>query len=121
MNKFPTDPLKNPHICGRPHCEAENAKFNYAANIRYSYNYSSHIRTEFSGTGQNTSDIYVSGTIVVTFPKKCEGILKITDIELRENSATEVNIEFESDKPLPDTLHAKSTQFASDVQRNDLR
>lgn len=121
LNEFPTDPLKNPHICGRPHCETENEKFNYAANIRYYYDYSSHIRTEFSGTGQNTSDIYVTGTVIVTFPKKCEGILKITNIELRENPPIAVNVGFESDEPLPDTLHAKSMQFASEVQRNDLR
>lgn len=113
--------MKNPHICGRPHCETENAKFNYAANIRYYYDYSSHIRTEFSGTGQNASDIYVSGTVMVTFPKKCEGILTIINVELRENPAREVVVGYESDEELPDTLHAKSTQFASDVQRNDLR
>lgn len=121
LNEFSTDPLKNPHICGRPHCEAENSKFNYATNIQYYYDYSSHIRTEFSGTGQNTSDIYVSGTIIVTFPKKCEGIVKITNIELRESSAPEINVGYESDESLLDTLHAKSTHFASDVQRNDLR
>lgn len=99
----------------------ENAKFNYATNIRYYYDYSSHIRTEFSGTGQNTSDIYVSGTIMVTFPKKCEGILKITNIELRQSPSPDINVGLNSAESLLDTLHAKSTHFASDVQRNDLR
>lgn len=113
--------MKNPHICGRPYCETDNAKFNYAANIQYYYDYSSYIRTEFSGSGQNTSDIYVIGTVMIKFPKKCEGILKITNIELQEGPATEVNVELKSDKQLPNELHAKSTQFASDVQRNDLR
>lgn len=119
MNCFQLDPLKDPHICGRPQCELEDTKFNYASNIRYVYDYSSHIKSEFNGTGQNSSDIYVTGTVELTFPKKCEGILKIVDVELRERPIADEVDNNESDQV--DNLHIKSHEFAADVQKYDLR
>lgn len=115
--------MKDPHICGRPQCDVDIAKFAYATNLRYVYDYSSHIRTEFSGTGQNSSNIYVSGTVMLTFPTKCEGILKVSNIELREKPIEAVaNAEYTSDESIQiDNLHAKSTNFAYDIQKNDLR
>lgn len=116
------DPLKDPHICGRPQCELENTNFNYSANTRYVYDYTSHIKSEFNGTGQNSSDIYVTGTVVLTFPQKCEGILKIVDIELRERPIEEEGMDGSSDESSPvDSTHEKSSEFAWDVQKYDLR
>lgn len=99
----------------------ENTKFNYTPNIRYIYEYSSHIRSEFNGSGQNSSDIYVLGTVELTFPKKCEGSMRIIDVELRERSIEyEANDEYNSDESA-DSLHIRSTEFALDVQKNNLR
>lgn len=120
---FVLDPLKDPHICGRPQCELENTKFNYTPNVRYLYAYNAHIRSEFNGSGQNSSDIYVSGTVELTFPKKCEGSMKLIDVELRERPIEdEASAEFDSDESLPlDNLHRRSAEFADDVQKYNLR
>lgn len=117
------DPLKDPHICGRPQCELENTKFNYTPNVRYLYAYNAHIRSEFNGSGQNSSDIFVSGTVELTFPKKCEGSMKLIDVELRERPIEEAaSGEFNSDESLPlDNLHRRSSEFADDVQKYNLR
>lgn len=119
------DPLKDPHICGRPQCEYDNTKFNYTTNIRYVYDYYSHITSLFNGTGQNSSDIHVSATVILTFPKKCEGLLRLMNVELRErtfNGEMAPNAKFSFDDYAPyDNLHSKSNEFAADVQRYDLR
>lgn len=116
------DPLKDPHICGRPQCNLEKTNFNYSSNIRYRYDYTSHVRSEFNGTGQNSSNIYVTGTVVLTFPQKCEGLLKILDIELRERPIEDdAQIESSNDYSSSDGTHKKSLDFAHDVQKYDLR
>lgn len=123
LDFLPLDPLKDPHICGRPQCEVENTKFNYASKIRYVYEYSSHIKSEFNGTGQNSSDIYVSATVELTYPKKCEGTLKIVDVELREHPIEdEANLEYASVETVQvNNLHINSHEFAADIQKYDLR
>lgn len=113
------DPLKDPYICGRPHCELEKTKFNYMPKTRYVYDYNAHIRSEFNGVGQNASDIYVSGQVELTFPKKCEGKMKIIDVELRERPKEDDNNEYEFDEV--NNLHSRSSEFAADVQKYDLR
>lgn len=119
------DPLKDPHICGRPQCEYDNTKFNYTSNVRYVYDYYSHITSLFNGTGQNSSDIHVSATVILTFPRKCEGTLRIMNVELRErtfNGEMAPGPEFKFDKYAPyDNLHSRSSDFAADVQKYDLR
>lgn len=87
------------------------------------YEYNSHIKSEFNGTGQNSSDIFVSGTVELIFPKKCEGTMKIVDVELRERPIEEEGLaEVESGESVQlDNLHSKSVEFASDVQKYDLR
>lgn len=115
------DPLKDPRVCGRPQCELDNTNFNYSSNTRYVYDYVSHVRSQFNGTGHNSSDIYVTGTVVLTFPHKCEGILKITDIELRERPIEEDGLGDYSSEESWDPTHKKSFDFANDVQKNDLR
>lgn len=120
---FSIDPLKDPHICGRPQCETENTKFNYTSNIRYVYDYNSHIKSEFNGTGQNSSDIYISATVDLTFPTKCEGTMRLTDVELRERPREDAaNDDYSSDEYVPiDNLHSNSAIFAADIQKYDLR
>lgn len=84
--------------------------------VRYKYDYSSHVRSEFHGTGQNTSDIVVLAAVTLTFPKDCEGVLKLSEIELRENP-----IDDDSDLYIHDELHAKSSNFAYELEKFDLR
>lgn len=98
--------------------------------MRYKYNYRSHVRTEFHGTGQNTSDIFVTAAVQLTFPKKCEGVLAISEIELRnvtlpdpsENNDGdgENSDDYNADDPL-DNLHPKSSDFAHDIKKYEIR
>lgn len=84
------------------------------------YDYTSHVRTEFRGTGQESSNIYVTGTVMIAFPTKCEGTLKLADIELREwpldAAHASGNIDANEFK-----IHENSANFAYDVQKQDLR
>lgn len=67
----------------------------------------------------------MSASVILTFPKKCEGILRIMNVELREQTfygEMSPNAEFSFDKYAPyDNLHSKSAEFAADVQKYDLR
>lgn len=120
--------MKNPYVCGRPECSIEGNKFNYATNMRYKYDYSVHVRSEFSGSGENTSDVYISAKLMLTFPTKCQGVLLVQDVELRhmeppeESSSETEDVNFfdysETEDP---TLHPKSGQFASDIQEHEIR
>lgn len=93
--------------------------------MRYVYDYYSHITSLFNGTGQNSSDIHVSATVILTFPKKCEGTLRMTNVELREQTLDGVLsefVDFSFDKYASyNNLHSNSAEFANDVQKFDLR
>jgi len=77
------DPLKLPRICGRPQCEPVSSKFNFKQTA-YNYDYNVHLRTEFFGTGRNTSDLYLTANIDMLFPKPCEGFLRINKVQMRD-------------------------------------
>lgn len=114
-----SDPLKDPRVCGRPECDENNNKFRYKSGIKYRYDYRSHVRSEFQGTGQNKSDVYVTASLVLIFPKKCEGILTLQDVELRE---TPLYDDSSRDTSASETnLHMKSYSFATDLERYELR
>lgn len=125
------DPLKDPYICGRPECEENNKKFDFHRNIRYKYDYRMHVKTEFSGSGENSSDVFVSASVILTFPKSCEGVLQIQEIELREKPLAEVTGEntdsdnvfdaYDYTEPEIVDAHPRSEDFANNIQRNDLR
>lgn len=91
-----------------------------------------HVRTEFSGSGENSSDIFVSASIELKFPTKCEGILIFQQVELRENSkidaipTTSTNDDaemdyFDSFSETDPNLHPQSENFSYAVRKNDLR
>lgn len=129
-NLLPTDPLKDPHICGRPNCPInDGTKFRYNTTILYTYDYRMHVRTEFSGSGQNTSDVYVLATAQLTFPQPCEGILKLKNVQLKtvEESTNEDSDEpvadyYEYSEPEPDrSLHPRNVEFGEALQTHDLR
>lgn len=114
-------------MCGRPECSLEGNKFEYAHNIRYRYNYRVHVRSEFSGSGENSSDVFISAKLLLTFPTKCQGVLLVQDVELRHMSPPEEDTEIEndynfdySDKVDP-TLHPKNAEFSADIQEHEMR
>lgn len=89
-----------------------------------------HIRTEFSGSGQNTSDVFVHATAELTFPTRCEGVLHLANVQLRNE--VEKSLNNESDEPTTDyyeysepkadkTLHPNNVQFGQAVSANNLR
>lgn len=61
--------------------------------------------------------------MALTFPRKCEGILTLTDVELRERPREEeATTDYGSNEYGPqDNLHSNSAQFAADVQKYNLR
>lgn len=82
------------------------------------------MRSEFLGTGQNQSDMYVSASVVLVFPSKCEGILKIQEAELREKALYDSMFDADIGKQYPTDdviLHKKSGTFSRDLERNELR
>ncbi|XP_055847743.1 uncharacterized protein LOC129913211 [Episyrphus balteatus] len=137
------NPLKNPKICGRPICDLITSKFGYTDTNRYKYDYNVHLRTEFLGTGQNTSDVYIQTTVDLIFPKPCEGVMTLSAVQLREKitkeeeptpKPTEANtfVDYYDytnlDKSSEDeaavydvNLHPNSTDLAVDLQKYNLR
>lgn len=125
------DPLKDPNICGRPECPSDdNVKFRYNTTFRYVYNYKMHVRTEFFGSGQNTSDVYVVATAELTFPTRCEGVLKLENIQLRNEAEKSGNNEseepsadyYEYSEPESDqTLHPRNVEFGQKLSAHKLR
>lgn len=79
------------------------------------------VRTEFAGSGQNTSELHAVGHVHIIFPKPCEGILRLKSIELHTQAVQkqqEVGL-FNSDNS--EDLHPKSDDFGNDLQNYDLR
>lgn len=126
-------------------------KFRYKDPNRYKYDYSIHLRTEFSGSGENTSDVYLKAAVNLVFPKSCEGILSLNNVKLFEKNIIPEN-ETSTAKKTDDTtydyygyvapkdyddpdatpsnsvdesdisnLHSKSGDMAIDLQKFDLR
>lgn len=114
-----TDPLKDPKVCGRPECDEKNNKFKFQSGIKYKYDYRSHVSSEFLTTGQNKSEVYVTASVVLVFPKKCEGILKLDQVELREMPLYEDSSRDTSASEA--RLHQRSESFASDLERYESR
>lgn len=117
---FRSDPLKDPKICGRPQCDLETSKFEYNSKTKYKYNYWSHVRSEFHGTGQNTSDMFVTASVALTFPTKCEGSLMISETELRNKALTDDEAD-ESTDDVYNSMHPKSSDFATEIQKYPMK
>lgn len=120
--------MKNPHICGLPECSLEGNKFDYVHNMRYRYNYYVHVRSEFAGSGENSSDVFITAKLLLTFPSKCQGVLLVQDVQLRDAAPPEETTELEKEFSSFDynenedpTLHPKSLQFSTDIQEHELR
>lgn len=90
-----------------------------------------HVRTEFSGSGENSSDVFVTANVLLTFPKRCEGVLTISDVVLRDEAMSETpvdeaneNAEYYDDRydvSAETPIHPKSREFAIAISMNSLR
>lgn len=93
-----------------------------------------HVRSEFAGSGQNTSDLFMTATVEFSFPKKCEGILRLYNTLVKEEYVplVEPNYDEYSDytsyrgmdddeEGEKETLHPDSEKIADDVQKYGLQ
>lgn len=139
------DPLKDPTICGIPACDIdnENEKFRYLPNVVYKYLYESSFHTMFDGTDSNdpASELHVSAFAELTFPSKCQGVLKVSSAQLKYlnqtvHAETKKDVDYEydvdedenlaknidnSDVDAKKVLHPQSEDFAKDVEKYLLR
>lgn len=129
MVSTPTLFNKKPKKLIKPILTENNNKFTYTSDKIYRYDYSMHVKTEFSGSGQNTSDMHLIAALEITFPKKCEGLLKIHTIELRDRPLPEVNENENEDEeesydytePEEIELHEQNDKVADAISRYELR
>lgn len=68
----------------------------------------------------------MTASVLLTFPSKCEGILSIQDIELRETAlpepqTSENDYDWDYTEPTTVGLHPNNEQFSGEISRNDLR
>uniref|UniRef100_W4VR36 Putative lipoprotein n=1 Tax=Corethrella appendiculata TaxID=1370023 RepID=W4VR36_9DIPT len=114
------NPLKDPNICGRPYCE-NPTKFKIDLHHTYKYEYSMFVKTEFYGSGQNTSELHITANVEVSFPTKCEGILRLSSVELRDQPVPIVNEENEDEYQDEIELHPQSEIISEHLEENELR
>ncbi|XP_016937028.3 uncharacterized protein Apoltp [Drosophila suzukii] len=135
------NPLKDPRICGRPQCESSSSKFSYGEQL-YRYEYTVAVRTEFAGSGDNSSDLLLKSNLEIFFPKPCEGYLRINDARLYDKldgldessnggeSSAEKPKEYdyydnlgndESETEGFENMHPKSMSLNGDLTQNLLR
>uniref|UniRef100_A0A0K8USL9 Vitellogenin n=1 Tax=Bactrocera latifrons TaxID=174628 RepID=A0A0K8USL9_BACLA len=140
------NPFRDPSICGKPQCETPFRKFNFHDNL-YKYEYNVDLNTEFSGTGNNASSLFLKATVIIYFPKPCDGFLQITDVKLFDheciskddefsNNANSRNENFDEDDYYGEftdsrgytepndnfiNMHPKSIELAKDLKRHLLR
>ncbi|XP_034475095.1 uncharacterized protein LOC117782196 [Drosophila innubila] len=132
------NPLKDPRICGRPQCETITSKFDYG-NKLYKYDYTVSLRTEFAGSGDNSSDLYLKADLEIFFPKGCEGYLRINSVKLYDTiqESNESNSESTSKDTYDyydnlassdsgeasdfENLHPKSYDMSTELSKNLLR
>jgi hypothetical protein len=86
-----------------------------------------YVKTDFAGTGENTSELHLTASVEVVFPKRCEGILKITTVEVRSEALPTPNSDRNSDdyeeyQELREIeQHPKSEDIREEIERFDIR
>ncbi|XP_050082628.1 uncharacterized protein LOC126569520 [Anopheles aquasalis] len=129
LDAYKKNPLKDPRICGRPTCSEENNKFRYNVGSLYNYEYSMIVNTSLAGSGDNTSELHVSATVTLDFPAPCQGVLKLSTIEVRERAAPSTatdDADYDDYNNVPDLsetndVHSKSELIAEQLMNYDLR
>lgn len=134
--------LKDPNVCGLAACDLDNEKFRYSQNVIYKYAYESSFKTLFEGTDNNDalSELYVSALVEVFFPTKCQGVLKLSKVQLKNEDAegseevvnpSAADYEYEdatknqedfNDTPRRENvMHPRSKFFSKDIEEMALR
>lgn len=104
-----------------------NNKFKYQRNRLYKYDYKMYVKSEFSGSGENSSEVHMVAAVEIDFPKPCQGVMKLYSIEVRDRPVVETDeqdFEYGADyvEPAPEVeLHPKSDVIADELMRFELR
>lgn len=135
------DPL-NPNICGFASCEIDNEKFHYSQNVIYKYAYESSFKTLFEGTDNNDpeSELFVTAFVELMFPTKCQGILRLTKVQLKNQQSdgfeelTKLKTDYEYDDDnqqqeefaegqsrKENIVHPRSESFRKEIEGNELK
>ena len=135
------DLLKDPNVCGLASCELDNEKFRYSQNVIYKYSYESSFKTLFEGTDKNDpeSQLFISAMAEVIFPTKCQGLLKLNKVQLKnrhsegyeeyQNKAP-ADYEYEDDtktqadfdaSPKENVVHPRSEHFSREIEAMDIK
>lgn len=86
-----------------------------------------YVKTQFSGSGENSSELHLIAAVEIDFPKPCQGLLKLHSIEVRDRPlpvVEEQDFEYGADyvEPPPEVeLHPKSDAIAEDLMRFELK
>ncbi len=105
----------------------ENEKFKFDKSTAYKYEYSVHFKTSFQGTDENSSEYYVYGIAELHFPSQCQGVLKLSEVKLRDTAVAIEEDSNEADEvPYYDydevnKLHPKSSKFSEALEEYELR
>jgi hypothetical protein len=81
-----------------------------------------YVKTEFVGSGQNSSELHVIAGIEVSFPSLCGGILRINTVELRERALPVIDY-YDEDKEEQEEieLHPRNEELGEELRKNSLR
>lgn len=124
-------------------CDLDNEKFRYSQSVVYKYSYDSSLQTLFDGTDNSDpeSNLFISAIVDVSFPTKCQGLMQLSSVQLKNHNATvdessekpsTVDYEYEDDQKPPEVsnsdavvkenvLNARSASFSRDIEDMELR
>lgn len=125
------NPLRDPSKCGNPTCDEEkdaSEKFRYMVGTQHKYKYFVQANTLFQGTSKNESKLYIEATVQLEFLTKCDGLLKVSDVRLRDEAIVDAprveqnenEYEFE-DEEKESGLHENSNMFSESLSEFPLR
>lgn len=88
-----------------------------------------HVRSEFAGSGQNTSDLFMTASVELMFLKSCQGILRVNSVQVKEEYVPIVEKNYDdyedysstNNNDEEETFHPASDKIAEDIQRHGLR
>ncbi|KRT82860.1 hypothetical protein AMK59_3749 [Oryctes borbonicus] len=118
------NPLKNPHICGRPTCKG-NGKFRYLKGVEHRYMYSVNVRSLFNGTNKNESTLYIQAEAQIDFVSECDGLLTLADVRLSENPNSKLtnadDTDYYDENGETESTHENNEPFSEALQEFSVR
>lgn len=80
-----------------------------------------HVQTEFLGSGQNNSELYLTANAEISFATKCQAILRFNSVELKEKKAEEQPEDAEYYYEEEIDPHPNSEKLAEDIENYELK